>query len=76
MYMAMGFLGVLGFCQGFPKLRVLFVGGRCSKEYGTWSLHCLLLVAETALYKYMSSSLNSLKGGYIGDDIGDYYRGY
>ena len=25
---------------------------------------------------YMSYSLNSLKGGYIGDDIGDYYRGY
>ena len=24
----------------------------------------------------MSSSLNSLKGGYIGDNIGDYYRGY
>ena len=24
----------------------------------------------------MSYSLNSLKGGYIGDDIGDYYRGY
>ena len=24
---------------------------------------------------HMSSSLNSLKGGYIGDYIGDYYRG-
>ena len=24
---------------------------------------------------YMSYSLNSLKGGYIGDDIWDYYRG-
>ena len=24
----------------------------------------------------MSHSLNSLKGGYIGDCIGDYYRGY
>ena len=24
----------------------------------------------------MSHSLNSLKGGYIGDDIEDYYRGY
>ena len=26
--------------------------------------------------KYMSYSLNSLKGDYIGDYIGDYYRGY
>ena len=26
--------------------------------------------------RYMSYSLNSLKGGYIGDYIGDYYRGY
>ena len=25
---------------------------------------------------YMSHSLNSLKGGYIGDYIGDYYRVY
>ena len=25
---------------------------------------------------YMSYSLNSLKGGYIGDYIGDYYRAY
>ena len=25
---------------------------------------------------YMSYSLNSLKGGYIGNYIGDYYRGY
>ena len=25
---------------------------------------------------YMSHSLNSLKGGYIEDYIGDYYRGY
>ena len=24
----------------------------------------------------MNYSLNSLKGGYIGDNIGDYYRGY
>ena len=27
-------------------------------------------------YIDMSYSLNSLKGGYIGNDIGDYYRGY
>ena len=27
-------------------------------------------------YGYMSCSLNSLKGGYIGEYIGDYYRGY
>ena len=25
---------------------------------------------------YMSYSLNSLKRGHIGDNIGDYYRGY
>ena len=25
---------------------------------------------------YMSYSLNSLKGDYIGGNIGDYYRGY
>ena len=25
---------------------------------------------------YVSHSLNSLKGGYIGDYIGDYYRAY
>ena len=25
---------------------------------------------------HMSYSLNSLKGGYMGDNIGDYYRGY
>ena len=25
---------------------------------------------------HMSYSRNSLKGGYIGDSIGDYYRGY
>ena len=25
---------------------------------------------------YMSHSLNSLKGGYIGDYIGEYHRGY
>ena len=25
---------------------------------------------------YMSYSLNSLKGGYIGDCIWDYYKGY
>ena len=25
---------------------------------------------------HMSYSLNSLKGGYIGDYTGDYYRGY
>ena len=25
---------------------------------------------------YMSHNLNSLKGGYIRDYIGDYYRGY
>ena len=25
---------------------------------------------------HISYSLNSLKGGYIGDNIGDYYRGY
>ena len=30
--------------------------------------------AKTDLH--MSSSLNSLKGGYIGDYIGDYYRAY
>ena len=28
------------------------------------------------IYIYMSYSLNSLKGGYIGDYIGDHYRGY
>ena len=27
-------------------------------------------------YRYMSHSLNSLKGNYIGGNIGDYYRGY
>ena len=27
-------------------------------------------------YCNMSYSLNSLKGGYIGDYLGDYYRGY
>ena len=25
---------------------------------------------------YMSYSLNSLKGGYIGDNLGNYYRAY
>ena len=25
---------------------------------------------------YVSYSLNSSKGGYIGDNIGDYYKGY
>ena len=28
------------------------------------------------VHKYVSYSLNSLKGGYMGDCIGDYYRGY
>ena len=27
-------------------------------------------------WEHMSYSLNSLKGGNIGDYIGDYYRGY
>ena len=39
-----------------------------------------VLVAEQwphlLLQKHMSSSLNSLKRGYIREYIGDYYRGY
>ena len=31
---------------------------------------------RNALLLNMSHSLNSLKGGYIGDYIGNYYRGY
>ena len=31
---------------------------------------------QVNVYPYMSYSLNSLKGLYIGDYIGDYYRGY
>ena len=34
------------------------------------------LVPTVFFYEYMSYSLNSFKGGYIGDSIGDYYRGY
>ena len=35
----------------------------CKKPLGVYASH-------------MSCSLNSLKGGYIGDYIGNYYRGY
>ena len=31
---------------------------------------------QSVCYSHMSHSLNSLKGGHIGDYIGDYYRGY
>ena len=31
---------------------------------------------SAAISSYMSNGLNSLKGGYIGDCIGNYYRGY
>ena len=31
---------------------------------------------DVRLYSYVSHSLNSSKGGYIGDYIGDYYRAY
>ena len=34
------------------------------------------LAIFSPLNPYMSYSLNSLKGGYIGDYIGDYHRGY
>ena len=30
----------------------------------------------TLQQSHMSYGLNSLKGGYIGDNLGDYYRGY
>ena len=34
-------------------------------------------VGATRVYRLdMSYGLNSLKGGYMGDYIGDYYRGY
>ena len=35
-----------------------------------------LLTDGSEAWKDMSYSLNSLKGGYIGDYIGDYHRGY
>ena len=37
-------------------------------------LRGMVFVSEKS--HYMSYSLNSLKGGYIGDYIGDHYRGY
>ena len=41
------------------------------------ALDSLQLAEEaTGEYPHKSYSLNSLKGGYIGDHIGDYYRGY
>ena len=36
----------------------------------------LALGADRVSLGYRSYSLNSLKGGYIGDLIGDHYRGY
>ena len=47
--------------QGF-ELRILREGTRASKRLQDSS--------------HVSYSLNSLKGGYIGDYIGDYYSGY
>ena len=37
---------------------------------------CKLQKYRPEVGKHMSYSLNSLKGGYIGDYIGDYYRAY
>ena len=53
-------------CEGwgwltFPKGPPIPAQG-CRRCRGSWG--------------YMSYSLNSLKGGYIEDYIGDYYRGY
>ena len=39
--------------------------GSKTNTYGSWQL-----------IDHLSYSLNSLKGGYIGDYIGEYYRGY
>ena len=33
------------------------------------------LIFRSSQSGYMNYSLNSLKGGYMGDYIGDYYRG-
>ena len=36
----------------------------------------LSVASLRSLDSHRSHSLNSLKGGYMGDYIGDYYRGY
>ena len=42
-----------------------------------WCLQCDQFREYVGIIKYyMSYSLNSSKGGYIRDYIGDYYRGY
>ena len=38
--------------------------------------NCGVSVEMSRVLQYMSYSLNSLKGGYIGHYIGNYYRGY
>ena len=53
-----------------PPQKKLLRHGHGGKAAGDW-----VAVKELTFSSHMSYSLNSLKGGYIGDDISDYYRG-
>ena len=44
--------------------------------YCYYYYHYYYYYSDCYLLLHMSYSLNSLKGGYMGDDIGDYYRAY
>ena len=52
-----------------PFLGIEGVRGSAALGGGTQNRTCFLTY-------HMSYSLNSLNGDYIGDSIGDYYRGY
>ena len=44
--------------------------------FGSFKVLGLRLEHMKSYGSHVSYSLNSFKGGYIGDNIGDYYRGY
>ena len=51
----------------------------CARDRHANNSSCTVLPMTTGSQlgrRHVSYSLNSLKGGYMGDYIGDYYRGY
>ena len=52
---------------GITKFRLRNLRSDCDEGWG---------LEKLTVRNHVSYSLNSLKGGYIGDYIGDYHRGY
>ena len=67
----------MSLCLYRPTLIIVFLGSLGSPRavFSVRSRRRCTTQADSEKMQ-MSHNLNSLKGGYIGDDTGDYYRGY